>query len=155
MSDYLIWFFVGTAFLIAELMMPGFIVIFFAIGAWATTIISAFFSTSLELELAVFIICSLLSLFGLRRYFLRTFSGVTKQAPSRYGDEIVGKTVQVTKEIRPNHRGVVKFRGSYWQAVADTHISPGEEAIILGQSLDDSLTLEVTSSTRIHTEESI
>ncbi|WP_051261447.1 NfeD family protein [Desulfovibrio inopinatus] len=155
MSDYLIWFLVGTAFLIAEMMMPGFIVIFFGIGAWTTALFSALFSTGLEVELAIFITSSLLALFGLRRFFLRTFSGVSKPAPDRYIDEIVGKTAQVTKKIGPHHRGEVKFRGSYWQAVADTQLVPGDDAIILGQSLDDSLTLEVTPASRIQTEESL
>ena len=41
MSDYsvLIWFLLGMVLLIAELAMPGIVLLFFGIGAWVTALL--------------------------------------------------------------------------------------------------------------------
>ncbi|MFW5735507.1 MAG: NfeD family protein, partial [Oceanidesulfovibrio sp.] len=76
MSATLIWFLVGVAFLVAELLLPGFILLFFFLGSWLTAAVVYFFpGLSLEWQIAGFLVSSLAFLFSLRRLALRTFSG--------------------------------------------------------------------------------
>ena len=44
MSIYLIWFLIGMAFFIFELLSPAFILFFFGLGAWVTDLATAAFS---------------------------------------------------------------------------------------------------------------
>jgi len=38
MSPALIWFLIGIGFLIAELALPGFVLIFFCLGSWVAAL---------------------------------------------------------------------------------------------------------------------
>jgi len=54
-SLYLIWFLIGVGFLIGEMMVPGFILVFFAAGSWVVAI-SVFFLENLALTTQIIII---------------------------------------------------------------------------------------------------
>ena len=43
MSIYLIWFLIGVAFLASEMASPAFILFFFGLGAWVTSLTTAIF----------------------------------------------------------------------------------------------------------------
>ena len=58
-------------------------------------------------------------------------------------DSKMGKTALVTKTIKPNVPGEIKFMGSFWRAVADLEIEEGQSVLIVGQEAEDSLTYKV------------
>jgi len=143
-SPWLIWFLVGVAFLLAELGMPGLILIFFSFGGFAASLFTGLTDAGLEWQLVVFLASSLIFLFTLRKTFMRTFGGRSKEGADReLLDRAVGKTAEVTKRITPHAPGEIKFRGSFWRATSESEIEPGSAAIIAGTDSEDGLTYRV------------
>ena len=144
LSPALIWFLVGVAFLVSELFIPGFILIFFAAGSWITAIFVWLFGAGLTTQIILFIIASLLLLFTLRKIGLRTFRGKTlEETDDRPFDAKIGKTAEVTQTISPHAPGEIKLMGSFWRAVADTKIEAGASVIVERQESEDGLTFRV------------
>ncbi len=144
LSPALIWFLAGVAFLIAELLVPGFILIFFTAGCWITGLIVWGMDIDVTMQISIFIISSLVLLFCLRKYSIKTFKGTTRdEVDDRYADSKIGKTAIVTKPIIPGIPGEIKVAGSFWRAIADIEIEEGKSVIIQGQESDDGLTFKV------------
>ena len=140
----LIWFFIGVIFLVAELMMPAFILIFFTAGSWIAGLCAWLLGVSLKVQILLFICASLFLLLTLRKYGLKTFKGTTRNdVDDAYADLKIGKTALVTTTIAPGREGEVKMQGSFWRAVADVEISEGDTVIIEAQLSDDGLTFKV------------
>ncbi len=144
LSPALIWFLVGVAFLIAELLIPGFILIFFTAGCWITAMSAWLFDVELTNQIIIFIVSSLVLLFTLRKYSLEIFKGKTRdKIDDQYADSKIGKTAVVTKTILPNAEGEIKVMGSFWRAVADSEIKEGQSVLIESQETEDGLTFKV------------
>ena len=143
-SPTLIWFFLGAGFLMAELVVPGFILIFFTMGCWIAALFSAFTNVSTAAQIIIFIISSLSLLVGLRRYFIKTFKGETQtDMDDDYAKMKIGKTALVTQEIKPHSTGEIKVMGSFWRAISDEEIKEGESVRIESQASEDGLTFKV------------
>jgi membrane protein implicated in regulation of membrane protease activity len=143
-SPSLIWFLVGAAFLIAEMMMPAFILIFFAAGCWITALVVWLFDIPLTNQLLIFLASSLILLFTLRKYSLKIFKGKTREeVDDHYADSKIGKTAIVTKKITPNVPGEIKVMGSFWRAIADEEIKEGTSVLIETKESEDGLTFKV------------
>ncbi len=146
LSPSLIWFLVGVGFILAELAAPGFIIIFFCLGAWMASI-AALVSDSLQTQLLVFIIGSLVSLFALRKYAMRTFKGAATDVAAEHTIvEERGNLAQVTKDILPPAVGEIKYKGSFWRATADVKIKVGESVRIVDYATEDRLTYKVAQT---------
>ena len=144
LSPSLIWFLVGVAFLIAEMIMPAFILIFFAAGCWITALVVWLFDISLTNQLLIFLAASLILLFTLRKYSLKIFKGKTREEiDDHYADSKIGKTAIVTKKIAPNMPGEIKVMGSFWRAIADEEIKEGTSVLIETKESEDGLTFKV------------
>ena len=144
-SSSLIWFLVGVAFLVAELALPGFILIFFSAGCWIAALVTWWFNVELTSQILVFIVSSLTLLFTLRKYSLKTFKGKTRDnIDDHYTDSKIGKTAIVTKTITPNMPGEIKVMGSFWRAIAEVEIEEGQSVLIESQESEDGLTFKVT-----------
>ncbi len=143
-SPALIWFFVGVIFLIAEMALPTFILIFFTFGSWIAGLCAWLVVPDLTHQIVIFILSSLLLVVSLRRYSLKTFKGRQVHgedvSPS---DTKVGKTALVTETIRPGRAGEIKMQGSFWRAMADTEIAEGCSVIVVGRYAEDGLTFLV------------
>lgn len=74
MSAPLLWFLLGLAFLLIELMAPTLVLIFFGAGAWVTACV-ALLGLSLNWQLVTFIFVSLFTLLFLRRHLRAVFGG--------------------------------------------------------------------------------
>ncbi len=143
-SPILIWFLIGVAFLVAELVVPGFILVFFAAGCWITAL--AIWLTCIELtgQTIIFMVSSLTLLFALRKYSLNTFKGTTcDDIDDDYAGSKIGKTAIVTKTIAPNVPGEIKVMGSFWRANADMEIEEGQSVLIESKETEDGLTFKV------------
>ncbi|MDY6790790.1 MAG: NfeD family protein [Thermodesulfobacteriota bacterium] len=144
LSSSLIWFFVGVAFLIAELVLPGIILIFFAAGSWMAAVATWIFDIELTNQILIFLVSSLTLLFTLRKYSLKIFKGKTRDSvDDHYTDSKIGKTALVTKTIAPNIPGEIKVMGSFWRAIADMEIEEGRSVLIESQQSEDGLTFKV------------
>lgn len=137
-SPPVIWILLGFAFAAVELVIPGFILIFFAIGAWVTAAVTFFVPLAFGWQLAVFIAASLLTLLTLRKYMAKAFRGDTADEGSDVIEQAdTGKLAMVTKDITPTVPGEIKYRGSFWKAAAQTDITAGQNVRITGRSTED------------------
>jgi membrane protein implicated in regulation of membrane protease activity len=135
-SPALVWFIIGLILVILEFIIPGLITIFFGIGAWIVSSLCLIFNISLNLQLFIFIICSILALIFLRKWFKKLFEGRWAANSDNIGEleEFLGKNAVVTLEITPNREGKVEFRGSSWKAKANEIITEGTTVEIIGKS---------------------
>ena len=142
-SLYLVWFLIGIGFLIAEMMVPGFILVFFAAGSWVVAI-TVFFLAELTLttQVLIFIVSSLVFLFSLRRFGLKTFKGGSKGGVD---DEFsqVGQKALVTKLIPLDGYGEIQLGGTFWRATAEVAIDQDQFVIVEGSDPNDGLIIQV------------
>ena len=143
-SSSLLWFLIGVAFLIAELALPGFILIFFTAGCWIVYIAVLCFEIKLTGQILIFMASSLVLLFTLRKYCMHIFKGKTRDIiDDHYTDAKTGKTAIVTRKISLTMPGEIKVSGSFWRAIAETEIEEGQSVVIKSQESEDGLTFKV------------
>lgn len=141
----LIWFLVGLVLLIMEFTLPGLIIFFFGVGAWIVAIVCFFNSYvygSINAQLIIFIISSVLSLLILRKWVKGVFMGHSgaKQDLREDLKDFVGERATVIQAITPKAGGKVEFHGTNWEANADGDIAVGAVVEIIGK---DNITLKV------------
>lgn len=150
-TAHLIWFLVGTVLLLAELALPGFVLLFFALGAYAAALCAYGLGLGTGGQFVVFLAASVAGMALLRRMFLRVFRGRT-HSPARddaengaeggpgggSADTGVGKTAVATRAMGPGQPGEIKFRGSFWRALSEETIGEGENVVIIGLAQNDS-----------------
>jgi membrane protein implicated in regulation of membrane protease activity len=131
----LLWFLAGLALILAELFVPGFVIIFFGLGAWITaSLIALGIIESFNTQLLVFIVSSLVTLLLFRRqgkhYFEGRVSGKVGAAHSM--EDVRGERAVALTDIHPNKLdGEVEFNGSTWKAVSDVEIRKGSTVEIV------------------------
>jgi membrane protein implicated in regulation of membrane protease activity len=136
-----LWFILGFVFFILEFAMPGFIIFFFAIGAWIVALLSLAFDLSLNTQLIIFLASSIITVLLFRKWVKRLL-GAKKQS-SELEDEFVGKTGVAQTYIGPGSDGKVDFKGTSWDARSEHIIEKGESVTIVG---NDSILLIVKSN---------
>jgi inner membrane protein len=140
----LFWFVLGIVLFFAELIVPGFIIFFFGIGAWITALcIWVGIAHTDAMQMVIFIISSLGVLLLFRKkgkdFFLGKVSGMMGRDQSV--DDIRGERAIVKRDITPGVLGgKVEFHGTLWDAEAETAIASGTTVEILGRK---DLTLKV------------
>jgi membrane protein implicated in regulation of membrane protease activity len=132
----IVWFVIGFVFLLLEFVSPGVVIIFFGFGAWVVALTTLAFDISLNLQLMIFMVVSVLLLISLRRWFKELFHRDSEQASERseIEGEFIGKRARVLQEIKPNVPGKIEFRGSSWIAEADEAIRKGATVEILSKT---------------------
>lgn len=137
-----IWFLIGLALLVLEFMLPGLVIFFFGVGACVVALVCLLTDISLNTQLIIFIVSSVLSLLLLRRWLKGIFMGhiVSKQDLKENLEEFVGQKAVVKEKIVPKAGGKVEFRGTNWAAEADEEIAEGTVVEIIGK---DNITLKV------------
>jgi membrane protein implicated in regulation of membrane protease activity len=132
----LLWFLLGLALIFLEFVVPGVILVFFGIGAWAAAVTTYLgLTASFQSQLLVFAVISILLLVVLRKWIKGKFYGHVGdvQDQTQNLDEFSGQRVVVLEDVIPNKmEGAVEFKGARWRAVSDEHIKNGEMAIITG-----------------------
>ena len=124
----LVWFVFGLLFVLAELMLPGFVIIFFGIGAWITAIIDwVGLVENFTGQLAVFLVSSVLSLVLFRKKASTALRGkvVGKLSSDEELDNVKGQKVKVIADIQPNNNGKVELYGTVWNAEAEVPLNKG------------------------------
>ncbi len=132
---WLIWLGVGMLFLILELMVPAFIVIFFGVGAIIAGA-TAFFGSSLQLQLVVFGVSSVVLILLFRKTMASTFTG-RKADEDDDAESFVGAQAEVVKAIEPPQTGRIKFQGSFWTAHCSEAVAEGAVVRIVRRDEND------------------
>jgi membrane protein implicated in regulation of membrane protease activity len=145
MTAPVLWFLLGVAFLGIEVLSMTLVLIFFAAGAWAAAG-AAWCGAHFAWQIAVFILCSLLTLCFLRRRLRTVFSGQARAAVTEGGHPLANRQGTVSKTIRPGAVGEICVGGSFWRAVADSPIHEGRPVRVLGGVPGDDLVLRVTGA---------
>ena len=138
----LIWFLVGLVLLIMEFALPGLIIGFFGVGAWIVAVICLVTNISINAQLIIFIISSVLSLVILRKWAKGIFLGHSagKQNLNEDLKDFVGERAVVIEKISVKSGGKIELHGTNWIAVADQEIEQGVTVEIIGK---ENITLKV------------
>ena len=136
----LLWFGLGVVLLLLEFANPGVVLIFFALGAWLVALLCLATDLSLNLQLGVFVISSVVLLLVFRSRIKGRIDGRQPTAGGGASDEFVGGRALVTREIRSERRGRVDYRGTNWDAEAGERIPEGATVEIVDK---ENLTLVV------------
>ena len=129
-----LWIVLGLAIMSLELFMPGFIIVFFGLGAVITGLLLIFVPMSVNTQLVFFTVLSILLLAVFRRmaqgYFVGRVANVNPTGAPM--EKFNGETAVVTEDIVPNSpKGKVEFHGSFWNADAETEIAKGQKVVVL------------------------
>jgi membrane protein implicated in regulation of membrane protease activity len=144
-----IWFILGVVLLVVEAMHLGVLAVFFALGAWVTAILMWLGIIEEDwLQLAVFLVVSVVALFLLRRKMRTWLTGLRHSAGDDAAlDDFVGNLATVVEAIEPaRNTGKVEFRGTQWAARSDSAVREGSVVKILAR---DNLTLTVQPNEEI------
>ena len=137
-----IWMYIGAFLMLAELLMPGFVIFFFGLSAATVALIRFALGDSFTLmwQLAAFSFFAILYLALLRRLMKRLFTGDTETSPVDFGKESVGRIGRVVEAIEPPRSGRVVIGDAAWTAVSDAPIAAGADVRVVAQ---ENLTMRV------------
>lgn len=136
------WALAGIILMILEFVIPGLILFFFGLGALVVALCAWLIpSLSLTLQLTIFIVASLASLFALRRWLKTIFTGGTSaESDDAFSETLAGEEGTVTEPIAPGIPGKVKLHGTDWRAESAEELEVGCHIVVKNQK---SLTLMV------------
>jgi membrane protein implicated in regulation of membrane protease activity len=129
----LFWFIIGLVLFLAELVLPGFFIFFFGLGAWVTALVCLIGNPDsiTNIQLLIFAVTSVLSLIGLRRIIQEKFFYSKGNKSEEVEDEFTGKEALATTDIGPDKKGKAEFKGTTWKAESKSEIKEGQTAIII------------------------
>jgi len=127
------WFVLGLLFLLAELVIPGFFIFFFGLGAWVTALVCLIWDPGINLQIIIFAITSVLTLIGLRRIIQKKFFYSKERKSEEVEDEFTGKEAVATVDFSTDKKGKVEFTGTTWKAESDSEIKRGQTVIIINK----------------------
>jgi len=126
-----IWFIFGLVLFFLELLIPGFVIFFFGVGAWITALLCLIANPGINMQFIIFGIASVLSLLALRKMLQKKFFYSKDNLSEGVEDEFTGREALAVTDIGPVKKGRVEFKGTTWQAESDSVISEGQTVIIV------------------------
>ncbi len=130
---WLVWFLAGCVIALAEMMIPGFIIVFFGLGCWGAAVVAAIAPEAWAWQIAAFLVVSVSTLVGLRRLAVNLLRGKTGQPRGVASSGIeIGTVIVVDVEMLPWRVGRVRYRGTNWDAKSTVAITAGSQAVIVG-----------------------
>jgi inner membrane protein len=127
----LFWFILGLGLFLMELVIPGFFIFFFGLGAWITALICLLADPSVNLQIIIFAITSLLSLIGLRSIIQKKFFYNRGNKSDEVEDEFTGKEALAVSDFGGIQTGKVEFKGTTWTAESTSEIIKGQRVLII------------------------
>ena len=128
----LFWFIIGLALFLCELIIPGFFIFFFGLGAWVTALVCMIGNPDsiTNWQIIIFAITSLLSLIALRRIIQKKFFYSKGNQSEEVEDEFTGKEAKALINFGPESAGKVEFKGTTWKAESQSQIKENQTVII-------------------------
>ena len=130
MSPWIIWLIASAVMFLMEIFTVSFLLFFPAVGAFLA-FLSAIFGASMQIQVIVFVISSILLIVFIRPIVTKFFKTNTVAMNSQ---SVVGKNAVVIKAIDNLHgKGQVKVAGEIWSATSsnDEDIEEGATVIVL------------------------
>ena len=137
-----LWMYAGTLLMLMELLVPGFVVLFFGLSAMTVGLCRFAFGEAFDMswQLAAFSAFSILYIVFLRRWFRKVFYGDVERSKADFGNENVGRIGRVTAAVNPPVSGRVMLGDAEWTAVADEPVPAGADVKVVAQ---ENLTVRV------------
>ncbi len=149
-SPWLVWFLAGIAVMLAELAVPGFVIIFFGLGCWGAAAVAVFAPDAYSAQVGVFLIVSVASLMTLRKVAMRVFVGRSEGPETEdLGNVPVGARITLDRDLEAGRVGRVRFRGAMWDAVSEDRIPAGSDAEITGVDKANRSCLKIKGVSRV------
>ena len=127
----LLWFLIGLVLFLLELVVPGFIIFFFGVGAWVTALICLIANPGINLQIVIFAVVSGLSLIALRRLIQKKFFYSKGNHSESVEDEFTGKEGISIMDFGKTTKGKVEFKGTRWNAESEYDIKEGQAVTII------------------------
>ena len=140
------WAILGVVLVVAELLVPAFVLVWFGLGALAVALmLSLFPDIGLTPQLLVWIVSSV-ALVGL--WFKLFKPRLHKTLAGRSQAEAVGEVGLIVRDVAPFQKGQIRFQtpivgSDVWDCIADQSIKTGDRAKVV--SIEGSI-LKVISS---------
>ena len=127
----IVWFIIGLVLFVLELVMPGFVIFFFGVGAWITALLCLIANPGVNIQIIVFAVTSVLSLLALRKMIQKRFFYRSEGRSEEVEDEFTGKEALAKTDIGKDKQGKVEFKGTTWKAESESEIKTGQYVIII------------------------
>lgn len=129
----LLWFILGLILFLLELVIPGFFIFFFGLGAWAAALACLIWEPGVNLQIIIFAVVSVATLVALRKMIQKKFFYVKEEDAQKVEDEFTGREALVVEDVLPGSTGKVEFKGTNWKAESKTELKAGSRAVITGK----------------------
>lgn len=129
----LFWFLSGVVLFILEMVVPGFVLFFFGVGAWITALLSWLLPIGINSQILIFTVSSVIALLALRRLVKKSFIGDSTNENEEDSLAEKGSHVEIIQDIIPPAEGKVRYSGTTWRATADRAMKSGDLAEIVEQ----------------------
>jgi len=124
----IVWFIVSIALLAFEMLSPSFFFFFcLSVGSVFAAIMS-WFNVLIQIEFAVFVTVSVISVYFIRPVLKRVLS--RSETVNSNVDALIGENAVVVENISPLKSGFVKVLSEIWRAESDVEFKVGETAKI-------------------------
>lgn len=110
-----LWLIGGLVLLIAELVAPGFFLLFIGVAAMATGLFALLFGLSLGPQVVLFAVYALLAVMAGRRFYSIHRSDTPDPLLNDRAGRLIGKVVTVVASV-DEHHGRVRVGDSEWSA---------------------------------------
>lgn len=151
-NAFIFWMIAGILLIASEMLLPGFTIFFFGMGALLTGILSALIpgvKDSFTLQVLIWAASSITSFAFLRKYLARIFKG-TLIDDHTGEDHDSGKLATVIELITPDIPGRIRYKGTSWKAISfDKEFAPGEKVEILKKEGISYIVSEIDPGTEI------
>jgi membrane protein implicated in regulation of membrane protease activity len=127
----LFWFLLGLVLFLLELVVPGFFIFFFGLGAWVTALVCLIVEPGTNLQIVIFAVVSVLSLVALRRIIQKKFFYSKGTESADVEDEFTGKEAVAKTDFGGTLNGKVEFKGTTWTSESKSEIKEGQRVIII------------------------
>lgn len=132
---WIIWLIIAALFAVAEVFTPGFVLLWFSVGAVAAGLLALLGVTSFAAQIIIFLLVSILLVIGSRTIFEKYLPRSTGGADLKTGVENmigqIGTVVEASRGAR--HESAVRAFGSVWTAFpveGETPLLEGETVMI-------------------------
>lgn len=115
LEPHWLWLIAGLVLAVAEMVVPGVFLIWFAAAALVVGLLTAAFPLAAPVQVVLFVVLSLVSVLASRRFLRRYPIQSADPLLNQRGAQLVGRQVVVTQTIQGGH-GRVRCGDSEWLA---------------------------------------
>ena len=115
LEPHWLWLIAGLVLAVAEMVVPGVFLIWFAAAALVVGLLTAAFPIAAPVQVVLFVVLSLVSVLASRRFLRRYPIQSADPLLNQRGAQLVGRQVVVTQAIQGGH-GRVRCGDSEWLA---------------------------------------